>query len=212
MSALDAILEYQDADFPSKPFVAPAGEQAWSSLLTDEAFASCLKEHNGFYAFDRALHVFGVDPSLPYHDLAVRNDVSASWRKSYGDILQDIVFFAEDVFGHLSGLRGKDAVCFDPESGEVEIVGQGFEGWLRFIDDDTDFATGQSLAQTWSEDKGGITFGTRLATKVPFVVGGEFDVENLVPMGWSENLGLMAGTYEKIKDLPDGAEVEFKAG
>ncbi|MDB5105344.1 MAG: hypothetical protein JWP91_3033 [Fibrobacteres bacterium] len=211
MNPLDAILEFQDADFLPTPYDGSGQDRNWSPLLEDAFYADFLKEYNGLYAFDRALHLFGVDPARPYHDLSVRNAPSALWRGSYGDMLKDVCFFAEDLFGHLFGLRGPEAVVFDPESGNLDTLAEGFDGWLRFIGEDTDYATGQSLSQAWSEEKDVIPFDSRLAPRTPFILGGEFELDNLRPLGWLENQEFMAEVYEKVKDLPEGSEIEIDA-
>jgi hypothetical protein len=211
MNSLEAILECQDADFIAKPYDGSGQDHSWAPLLKDAAYADFLKEYNGLYAFDRALHLFGVDPAAQYHDLSFRNSPAAEWRKAYGPMLNDICFFAEDLFGHLFGMRGPEAIVFDPESGNLDTLAEGFAGWLTFIEEDTDYATGQSLAQAWSEEKGVIPFDSRLAPKTPFVLGGEFEIENLRPLAWRENQAFMAEVYEKVKDLPDIEDAEIPA-
>jgi hypothetical protein len=202
MSALEAILEFQDADFIATPYDGSGAHQPWALLLRDASYAGFLEEYNGLYAFDRALHLFGADPSRPFHDLSARNDAAAEWRRPHGRVLQGVWFFAEDLFGHLFGLRGNEAVAFDPETGEIEVVAEGFEGWLRYIDSDTNYAVGQSVALEWSEERGPLAFGSRLSPKTPFALGGEFDLENLQPLAWDENLRILAEAHGKIRDLP----------
>lgn len=78
----------------SLSFLAKAGEDRGAEL------EALLKHKNGFYAFAGALHV------LPVGHRHVETGVTleawnspALWRSGYGLNGDDIVFFAEDLFG-----------------------------------------------------------------------------------------------------------------
>ena len=57
-----------------------------------------LRERNGFYALESALHVFPSHSSQQEIGLDKWNE-SALWRAEYKGVADGCLFFAEDVFG-----------------------------------------------------------------------------------------------------------------
>jgi hypothetical protein len=52
--------------------------------------------------------------------------------------------------------------------------------------------------------------GTRLFPKTPFVLGGEYDVENLFALDASKGIMYLAEIYQQITHLPNGTEVRLR--
>ena len=78
-----------------------------------------LSRRNGFYAFESALHIFPWVTVADANDIIGLQDGNApnAWRKWYQDLLDQIIFFAKDIFGVQFGIAGDDIVRFDPEAG-----------------------------------------------------------------------------------------------
>jgi|SRR5690606_24936641 len=207
MNALEWLAAAADPEFPSPPFPDLPDEAA--GLRADPDYAAFLRARNGLYAFSRALHIFGADPARPFHDLGARN-LPGAWRPAYGPVLEGIWFFAEDVFGNLFGLRKGEALFLDPETANLDKVGMGFRGWAEYLVSDLDYATGGGLAKSFADGQGPIPFEQRLSPKKPFLLGGEFSLDNLLPLPWEQNLGLKADLYRQTKDLPEGASIEIR--
>lgn len=207
MNALEWLAAAADPDFPPQPFAGIPPEAA--ELEADPDLDAFLRGRNGLYAFSRALHIFGADPSRPFHDLDARNRPGA-WRPAYGAVIEGIWFFAEDVFGNLFGLRNREALFLDPETANLDKVGEGFRGWAEYLVSDLDYATGGGLAKAFADGNGPIAFENRLSPKKPFLLGGEFSVGNLLPLPWEKNLGIKAELYSQTKDLPEGASIEIR--
>ena len=93
-----------------------------------------------------------------------------------------LFFFAEDAFGGQFAIRGDQVVTFDPETGEVEAYASSIEDWADQLQADYEVMTGQPLAEQWQTANGGLSPGDRLVPRVPFVLGGEFEVANVYAM------------------------------
>jgi hypothetical protein len=174
-----------------------------------EDLASLLASRNGFFAFESALHIRPLEKGQ-------RGDVSwwnedERWRQAYsGWVRREDHFFAEDVFGGQFMLREGAIFSFDPETGEIGLLANNMEQWAREILSDFEFLTGHGLAHEWQALHGPIPSGCRLVPKVPFVLGGEFCIENLSALDSVKGMLFRADIARQIRDLPDGAEVELK--
>jgi hypothetical protein len=163
---------------------------------------------NGFYAFESALHVFPVGGDAMHMGLEHWNS-PALWRFEYEDLAEGCWFFAEDVFGVQFCLKDEHIASFNPETGEVEPVADTLEEWAAKILKEYDCLTGYSLAHAWQQKNGALKPGMRLVPKVPFVLGGEFRVENLVVMDAVKGMRARGSLARQIRELPDGARIQY---
>lgn len=205
------LAEQADSGFTPAPFATFPDDAAseFGELRLDSAYRTFLGMCNGLYAFSRALHIFGVDSARPFHNLRDRNR-EAAWRRAYGPAAEGFTFFAEDVFGNLFAIRKGEAFSFDPETAKIAKVGNGFGGWLEYLVGDLSYATGGGVAQVYSEGNGPIPFDMRLSPIKPFVLGGEYDLENLRPLHWEKSLEFRSEVCRQIRDLPEGANIEIR--
>lgn len=168
-----------------------------------------LELKNGFYAFEGALHVRPLATPQDEGSLEVWN-ASAGWRSDYDGLADGCLFFAEDVFGSQFCVYEGGVATFDPETGEKAPLADDAEGWARKILDDYDVLTGYALAHEWQAKHGAIPRGQRLVPKIPFVLGGEFTIDNLFLLDDARAMRSRANLAVQIRDLPEGAAVEFK--
>lgn len=168
-----------------------------------------LNKRNGFYAFERSLHLFPIGCQTYHIDFESWNR-DDSWRSNYGSIVNDYLFFAEDVFGSQFGLCDAHVCKFDPETGEIEVIAADLEEWATKILSDYEYETGYVLAHEWQEQHGPLAKGKQLLPKVPFVLGGAYEVENLYAADALKAMEFRADLWRQIRDLPDGAEVKLK--
>ena len=134
-------------------------------------------------------------------------NAGATWRDAYGDQLDGCLFFAEDAFGCPFCLEGESVQRCDPETGLRTPMASSLEDWASQLLVDWRNLTAQPLAHDWQVEHGALKAGHRLAPKLPFVLGGEFTVENLYE---AEQVGLMrfrGSLARQIRDVPDGAKV-----
>ncbi|MEW5757137.1 MAG: SMI1/KNR4 family protein [Pseudomonadota bacterium] len=169
---------------------------------------SMLRKRNGFYALESALHVFPSHSSKQEFGLDQWNENSL-WRAHYKGMADGCLFFAEDVFGGQFCVKDSKVYTFDPETGALDYLADDIEGWARAIVSDYEVLTGYPLAHQWQERNGQVPAKKRLLPKIPFLVGGEFVLENLYLADAVEGMKFRADIANQIKDLPDGAKIKF---
>jgi hypothetical protein len=168
--------------------------------------AELLAARNGFVAFESALLVRGGgDGSL---GLRAWND-DAAWRYAYAGMADGLYFFAEDVFGYQFAIAGDEVVRFDPEVGESSAFAPTIEAWAGLLLDDVENLTGWPLARDWQSARGPLRLGRRLIPTIPFVLGGAFTVENVHQLDDYHGMRLRGDIAVQLKDVPDGAQVEY---
>jgi hypothetical protein len=169
--------------------------------------AELLVRRNGFVAFESALVVRGVGAAPG--DLADWN-AERGWRASYSGMADDIFFFAEDIFGGQFGLLAEVVVAFDPETGDRRVLASSLEDWAEQILADFELMTGYPLGQAWQQRNGKLSLGKRLIPKIPFVLGGDFTIENLYALDSVVGMQVRGELAVQIRDLPDGARVSYR--
>ena len=176
-SALKRLLELSSPQLVPGPALSPVDRRGARAQLLAE-WLNVLERRNGFYSFESALHVFPSRSLVSHIGLDEWNS-SGLWRESYGDLDPGALFFSEDVFGNQFGLTEEGVCRFDAETAEVERFADTPEDWAHLIVDDFNVSTGFPIAHRWQELHGPLAAGLRLLPKVPFVLGGEYAVENL---------------------------------
>ncbi|WP_312317061.1 hypothetical protein [Stenotrophomonas sp.] len=173
-----------------------------------EELAGVLVQRNGFYAFESAFHL------LPWQSSPLSVGVDdwnsqAGWRCEYGPLADGCLFFAEDVFGGQFCLKAHQVWHFEPETGALDLLGSSVEAWATTLLEDFEFLTGYPLALEWQKANGALPAGMRLVPKLPFVLGGGFSLDNLVPMSSERSLRARGSVAARIGRLPDGAQIRL---
>lgn len=168
-----------------------------------------LQNKNGFYAFESALHLFPAAQSQE-HMMLERWNASDLWRYEYGPLAERALFFAEDAFGNQFCIHHERVCSFDAETGELNELGANLETWARALLNDYAFLTGYPLMHQWQSKNGALPAGMRLMPKVPFVLGGEYALNNLYPLEAARGMKSRGNLARQLKDLPDGARIEFR--
>lgn len=206
-SYLDKLLEISSASMslnkPSLDILLPPRTNKLLKQLDD-----ILNIKNGFQAFECSLRFFSADPCFLGRELNSWND-SKLWIDKFDGMADDAVFFAEDVFGGQFCIQGEEIKIFDPETGEMEFLANDFESWAKEILEDYEVLTGYNLARKWQKANGVIEDTTVLTPITPFILGGEFELDNLYKMDVIKVMLYRAGIARQIRDLPDGAEIQL---
>lgn len=168
--------------------------------------AAMLSRVNGVYAFESALHVLPSDDSADEIGLRRWNREDL-WREQYGPLAVGHLFFAEDAFGVQFSIRDGHVFTFDPETGTAEPMASGLEEWADLLLRDHESLTGFPLMHEWQRRHGRLPPGKRLIPKQPFVLGGEYAIENLYSLDSVEAMRFRAEIARQIEDLPEGAAV-----
>lgn len=203
MNSLDRLAELGGASL-GEPLRA---EQIPSPVL-EGGLGQLLLQKNGFLAFESSLHIFPCGTGQTPMSLEAWNDPGL-WRSAYPDLPQSLVFFAEDAFGSQFGIQGHCVVSFDPETGELASLAADLDDWAATVLKEYEVLTGYPLGHAWQEEHGALPEGQRLVPKVPFVLGGEFSVDNLHALDAVQGMKLRGSIASQIRDLPDGTEVVF---
>ena len=71
--------------------------------------------------------------------------------------------------------------------------------------------TGFPLAHDWQQVNGALRSRKRLLPKIPFILGGQFESNNLVAVDSVEGMRYRGEIWRQIRDLPDGAQIKLRA-
>lgn len=206
MKALDLLLKKSSAVVGSAPFLPLTlhpSLQAQAEMLTD-----ILGQRNGFYAFASALHVYG---SQGESDLSLSDwNAFDGWREEFGELADDHLFFAEDVYGGQFSVTSSGFHHFNIELGETRFMGRDAEEWAATLISDYGYWTGFPIAYEWQGKHGPLSAGYRLFPKCPFVLGGDYEVENLWAGKACDALGFYGYIARRLFRLPNGSNVELE--
>lgn len=164
---------------------------------------------NGCFAFAGALHI------LPLRTMgneigAIDWNLSTCWREEYGVLIdQRAFFFAEDVFGNQFGLLDNCFVFMDAETGALKHMGCSLDEWADKVMENWRSWTGFDLAHQWQERFGPIVDGNRLMPKIPFVLGGPMDLDNLASCSSIAIMRLRGHIAIQVRDVPEGGTIRI---
>lgn len=207
MASLDKLLSNASSSLSEQePALTDQLRRLPGSLADD--LLKMLRKRNGFYALESALHVFPSHSGRQEIGLDEWNE-DALWRNEFKGMADGCLFFAEDLFGGQFCIKYGRVYTFDPETGAVDYLADDIEGWAKVILNDYDVLTGYPLAHQWQERHGRLPAKKHLLPKIPFVAGGEFELDNLYLVDAVEGMKFRAGIANQIKDLPDGAHIKF---
>lgn len=173
-----------------------------------------LEARNGFYAFESALHVLPSDSSdrdgRGQPACAEFWNAPSTWKQAFDGMADGFWFFAEDVFGVQFAVHEDSVVSFDPESGDVQHIAADTGGWIDAVMNEYQLLTGYTLAHAWQQQYGPLHAGKRLLPKIPFALGGHYDVSNLFEEDAVQGMHVRGSLAVQIRDLPDGTQVEYR--
>lgn len=92
--------------------------------------------------------------------------------------------FAEDIFGDQFGIAVDSVVLLSSESGEIAPLASRVEEW--------------ACRGRWQLEHGPIARGNRLAGKMPFILGGNYDLPNLYEIDSVKAMRLRGHIYRQI--------------
>ncbi len=208
-TALDKLLEISSEPFsPAFPELPDEFCSGLPAVLVNELHA-LLTRKNGFYAFESALHVRPSTSIGGVQGLGSWNRASG-WRHRYDRLPPPVLFFAEDLFAGQYGLTPQGVVKMDPEIGTLEAHAKSLEEWAGRILRDSSVETGWKLGHDWQVANGALKPGVRLIPIKPFVLKGEYTVQNLMPSHEITAMNYVGELYSQLRDLPDGSHVEIR--
>lgn len=173
-----------------------------------EDLTTLLNERNGFYGFESALHVFPLETDGEEIGVIDWND-NKLWIDCYDDLARNAIFFAEDVFGGQFCIKEDGIYSFDPETGSFDYLAPDINEWCKKLLEDYEVLTGYPLANAWQKKHGLIPAGYRLVPKIPFVVGGQYELDNLYLEQSTVAMKARASIALQIRDVHDGSSIQL---
>lgn len=187
--------------------LSPATESNFNEL--PPGLSMLLQNRNGFSAFESALVVFPSTESVGVPGVHEWNDLTG-WRRHYRTVIADeYVCFAQDLFGLQFAIANSGVVRLNPESGSVTAYADTIEGWAKRLLENYEEDTAWPLAHEWQLSHGVLSPNLRLLPKLPFVLGGQYEVENLVELDCRQAMEYWGKLYEAIRNVPDGQSVSL---
>lgn len=166
---------------------------------------------NGFYAFESALLVRPISSATSPLGIIEWNSPTL-WKSEFksNEELLSIVFFAEDIFGVQFCIKSNGVNSFNPETGEYIFIAPTLNGWAGWILEKYKIRTGWPLAHLWQKSHGPLKSGMRLLPKKPFVLGGQYALENLYELDDVESMRFRSTIANQLLDCPDGSKVVLR--
>jgi len=168
-----------------------------------------LIKSNGLLAFESALLIRPLVQADGIYDVFEWNHPEL-WKSFFADdqILATL-FFAEDAFGCQYGYFDNKIVQFDPETGCLDFLCESFDMWCNLMMSEYEQYTGYALIHEWQLCNGAIKPEHRLCPVLPFVLGGEYRIDNLYSVHSVQGMKHRANIALQIRDLPDGTNIKF---
>jgi hypothetical protein len=168
-----------------------------------------LDSRNGFAALESALVVFPTRTAMRVPGIHDWNNLEG-WRCHYRDVLAaEYCCFAQDVFGLQFAIAKSEVIRFNPESGDVSPYANSIEEWAKRLLENYEDDTAWPLAHDWQLLNGVLPPHMRLLPKLPFVLGGEYEVDNLIAVECHRAMEYWGKLYDAIRNVPDGQRVSI---
>lgn len=208
MTRIDKLLSISSA-----PLAGPPGEfpKVLEPYVLGREVYTLLEQKNGFYAFESALHVF---PLSNKGEGLERWNAEDLWRYEYKDLVNGLLFFAEDVLQDQFCLSTKEQGIyrFLAETGQTEFMAESFEQWADILLADFRGQTGWPLLEAWQTQHGKLSEGKRLMPKTPFFLGGSYSIDNLWAGDAVDGMKLKGDLATQTRSLPDQSRVRINVG
>ncbi len=162
---------------------------------------------DGFFCYNRSLLVRPICREREPEG-AVQWNEHDFWTV-YFESSERFFVFAEDSFGDPFCIVENNVVKVNMETGERIIIANSVEEWASLILYDHNLYLNTAIMAKWVRSFGCVAPGFRLAPKIPFVLGGEYCLENIVLLAENELAVFRSQLASQIKNLPDGANIEL---
>jgi hypothetical protein len=160
---------------------------------------------NGFFAFNAGIQVFRVGEEGLGPDMLAWNR-EETWKDTYAGLADDVFCFGQDIFGNQFGIvGGEQVVVFDPETAELELIGDSLEAWAQWLLADPEVNGAADFAHAFQKQNGALEPGQRLVPRQFFVTGGDYDFDNFAVHDAVTAMRIRGPIAQKVHDLPDGA-------
>ena len=157
---------------------------------------------NGFVLHGGALHIRGACMAPDWHSLRTAWHGDEALHKLYATVQPGDVPFAQDNFGDQFLLRDEVVMRLFAETGEVEMMAEDLNEFLAAVDIDLEGYLNVQPAQ--------LEPGQLLLAYPPFCFDAAGANIEFSPLPASEVIKFHAQIAAQLKDVPEGAKIEFK--
>jgi hypothetical protein len=125
--------------------------------------------------------------------------------------MKGLIAFGQDLFGNQFCFTSDthSIVFFNSETGERETIAIDFEFFLRELYAQFNYYTGIPILKEWLANNQ-LAFNSRLCPKIPFIMGGEFKIDNLYAGTYPAYMRAYSNIAKQIYNLPDGTKVKLQ--
>ena len=180
------------------------------TVVDDSAYSQYIKSCNGGLYFSGSLWIYSRVSESEDFSLTNENEII---KKSY-DFVKDIAqkcAFACDAFNNQFLFSSKGIEYMDIETGECQFFARNFSDWVQAINENSDYLTGEpyyaSLLQ--SKEMKGSDYYRRILANRPFVIGGDFALENMRLSDMREHVAFNSHLARQLHNLPDKTNVRI---
>ncbi len=174
------------------------------------ALAAALRERNGSIGWQGVVHLRGACIEPQWHSLRNAAEGSDSFPSLYPALEPTDLAFAEEAFGDQFLLRQGAVIRLLAETGETEPCGESIASWFSALLADPETILGYEPAQALEAVGGKLEPGQLVSAYPPFCIASETVRREFKPVAALSRRGWLAGLAARMRELPDGAEIDIK--
>jgi hypothetical protein len=203
----DFIKENKSLDFESGETDFNQLSKYKRRIQSEEYFKFIIDSNNAGFFYGHALQIYSYSSLHAYQDIEAINSLLT---EELGYIFEGLIAFAEDLFGtqFCFDLKTGGIIFFETETGKRTPIASNFEKWLDLINEKSSYFTGVNILKQWQSEHD-LAFDQRLCPKKPFIMGGDFRIENLYAGTFPVFLKAYANIARQVFNLPDGTAVKL---
>lgn len=173
-------------------------------------FNFVLATNNCGFFFDQSLQIYSYSSINEFNDI---DNVNILFQGEYKHIFEGLITFGQDLFGNqfCFNVENDEVIFFNSETGEREILAPCFENWIDIISNQSEYYTGINTLKMWLINNQ-LSYDQRLYPIIPFIMGGEFTINNLFAIKFPEFIISYCNIARQVYDLPDGTPVKLNIG
>jgi len=174
------------------------------------SLADLLRQMNGFIQLHGGLHVRGACLQPAWHSLREAWAGGSAFHRFYPHVRRKDVPFAEDCMGDQFLLRSGRVYKLAAETGALEPMNVSLAAFFQAVAaDPVEFLSLHPLIK-FQHDGGRLEPGRLLGAFPPFCCKQSADGVSLAAIPTGERRRFLADLAAQVRDLPEGAEIEFE--
>jgi hypothetical protein len=169
-----------------------------------------LRPRLGTISHDGGLHVRQACHEPAWHSLRAAWLGDGAFHRHYPDVRADDIPFAEDAVGDQWLLRGGQVLRLAAETGDVESLGLDLEGFFAAVETDPVETLGLHPLLQLQQEGRKLEPGELINVYPPFCMKESADGVRLRPVPALEQHAFLRDLAAQLRDVPEGASVEFR--